>query len=107
MSERFLKYETEQENGLVDERGILIPGGSVSSAMTIIEVADEITFDANIGDIILEMARTGKSFCIYHNNGYYYQVLDLVLHQDGPTSINRWWYLVFTCVKMTSMQTLM
>lgn len=28
MSERFLKYETEAENSMVDEKGVLIPGGS-------------------------------------------------------------------------------
>lgn len=33
MSERFLKYETEVENSLVDERGVLIPGASAGGAV--------------------------------------------------------------------------
>lgn len=72
MSERFLKYETEVENGMVDERGVLIPGAA--GGATVVEISSGLVRNNELYDKLFEMVKSGKMICFYYDEQYRYPV---------------------------------
>lgn len=76
MSERFLKYETEAENGMVDERGVLIPGAASGGKMTIVDIGtymnnhEQKVYDNELYNMLSNLIRTGTPICFYWSSEY-------------------------------------
>lgn len=82
MSLRYLRFETEHENGMVDERGVLIPG---ASGATIVEIDEQYNVNAALYDKLFEMVQNGQPICFYYENKYYYPVCVSSFTNAGTT----------------------
>jgi hypothetical protein len=102
MSLRYLRFETEHENGMVDERGVLIPGAA--GGVTIVEITNGIFDDVTIGDNLYEMVRNGQPLCFFSEDRYIFPLIayfNTVIETSSSGSVTNY-YLAFKYVDKSS-----